>query len=362
VVTCAAPDAQPHSHESVTRDAIARRIASLKDAAFGGEFDPAAHYDGPLYFVPADTVVGRARAAALGIRDAGDLFGAVVPHPFAATKSITHPLPDDAIRTPAGWRPGFADAVRGCVLDGFTAFDRDDARRAGRRQLARGAVRVKRATGIGGGGQQVVDDVDALDATLDELDAHELACYGCVLEENLADVVTYSVGRVEVAGLVATYCGTQTLTPNNHGASVYGGSDLLVARGEFEALLGLDLPAPARQAIAFARCYDRAADVHFDGFVASRRNYDVARGLDHQAVLRTGVLEQSWRAGGASGAEIGALEAFKADPSLRVVRASCTERYGSREPIPTGATVYFDDTDERVGRLTKYASVTHADA
>jgi hypothetical protein len=57
-----------------------------------------------------------------------------------------------------------------------------------------------------------------------------------VLEEDLAGVTTYSVGQVRVAGLVASYCGTQRLTPDNTGEAVYGGSELLVARRGFEEL------------------------------------------------------------------------------------------------------------------------------
>ena len=66
--------------------------------------------------------------------------------------------------------------------------------------------------------------------------AAELARDGLVLEENLVDVTTHSVGQVRVAELVASYHGTQRLTSDNHGEQVYGGSDLLVVRGGFDAL------------------------------------------------------------------------------------------------------------------------------
>jgi hypothetical protein len=75
------------------------------------------------------------------------------------------------------------------------------------------------------------------------------------------------------------------------------------------------------------------------------------------------VLEQSWRAGGASGAEIAALEAFRADPSLRIVRATTREVYGDAPEVPANAVVYFSGVDEHVGRLTKFAfTETYADA
>ena len=362
VVTHACTPMDPDGHESVTRRGLARKLATLMGCPFEGEYDRSQHYLAPPYFVPSDTLVGGA-AASLGVRGKDDLFGAVVAHPFTATKSITHGLVDGASVVPAGWSSRFAAAVVDVVLRGSSAFSSDDAVRAGRMLIERdGEVRVKRATGIGGGGQHVVCDEAALRDVLDALTADELATYGIVLEENLRDVRTYSVGRVEAAGIVATYCGTQCLTANNHGADVYGGSDLTVVRGEFERLLALSLPDPVRTAVDQARRYDRSADAHFDGFYASRRNYDVVQGIDHQGHPRSGVLEQSWRLGGASGAELGALELMLADPSVRSVRARCIERYGEGVVPPSGATVYYAAVDPRVGRLTKYTVVErHAD-
>jgi hypothetical protein len=109
-------------------------------------------------------------------------------------------------------------------------------------------------------------------------------------------------------------------------------------------------------AIAQARTYDAGME-HFPGMFASRRNYDVAQGFDVTGRWRSGVLEQSWRLGGATGAEICALEAFRAEPGLQTVRASTFEIYGENKAPPSHATVYFCGIDERVGPLTKYTLV-----
>jgi hypothetical protein len=216
-------------------------------------------------------------------------------------------------------------------------------------------VRLKHVRACGGRGQQVVSEPAELAAALEATAPDELANDGVVLEENLADVTTCSVGQVRVADHVASYYGTQRLTPDNGGVPVYGGSELVVARGDFDALLGLDLPAAARLAVAQARSYDAAASECFPGLFASRRNYDVAQGLASSG-WRSGVLEQSWRIGGASGAEIAALEAFDAEPSLDVVRASTVEVYGPYQP-PAQATVYFSGVDQEVGQITKYSLI-----
>jgi hypothetical protein len=143
---------------------------------------------------------------------------------------------------------------------------------------------------------------------------------------------------------------------------VYGGSDLLVVRGGFDALLASDMAADARQAVRHACVYDSAADRHFSGFFASRRNYDIARGRDSSGRVCCGVLEQSWRVGGASAAEVAALEVFRARPELQAVRARCIEVYGRCDPPPCDATVHFCGIDEKVGLITKYTTVErHAD-
>jgi hypothetical protein len=193
------------------------------------------------------------------------------------------------------------------------------------------------------------------------IDPAEMPSAGLVLEENLTNVSTFSVGQVRVADLTATYYGRQRLTSDNTGDEVYGGSDLVVVRGDFDALTQVPLPESIRIAVEQARAYDAATSV-FSGMFASRRNYDVAQGTNAQGQWRSGVLEQSWRVGGATGAEIAALEAFRADRGLLVVRASTFEIYGPSEPPPPHATVYFRGVDEHVGLLTKYAVVrAHGD-
>ena len=345
------------SHDCMTRMKLASKIAALKGCAFGGEFDRSADYRLGVYYVPSRTIVGGDAAAALGIHGVDDLFGGVVPHAFVATKSITHPLVDDDARAPEGWSREFPDAVRHVVLDGYSAFSAGDAMRAGSKLLESGPVRVKPALGIGGLGQTVVESVAALAEAVDNLDAADLEACGVVLERNLAAVATYSVGRVEVGDLVASYVGTQSLAIDNNGAEVYGGSDLIIARGEFGALRALDLPPPMKRAAEQARAYDTAAHACFPGFFASRRNYDVVEGLDPAGRRVSGVLEQSWRAGGASGAEIAALEWFAGAPASRAVHAWCIEAYGEGSAPPPGAEVYFSGVDEKVGHMTKYTMV-----
>jgi Protein of unknown function (DUF3182) len=344
----------PDGHEALTRKEIARRLAMFLGCAYEGEYDPLRRYATPVYFVPCDTLTSET-ASRLGIRNARDLYGGVVRHPFVATKAITHPLLEVASHAPAGWCAEFPRRVAAVVLDGVSVFAKHDAFLAGRQLLECGPVRVKSATGIGGRGQSIANNASDLARVLDAIDEAEIARSGAVIEQNLVDVTTYSVGHVRVVDVVCTYYGTQQRTINNRGVELYGGSELTVVRGDFDALLALMPPEHIRLAIAQARAYDDAAARCFDGYFASRRNYDVAQGVDAAGHRRSGVLEQSWRLGGASGAEIGALEAFRADPSVRTVRAISREVYGTAPVLPPNAAVYFSGNAAHFEPLTKYA-------
>ncbi|ADU37187.1 DUF3182 family protein [Variovorax paradoxus] len=357
------PAAYCSAHEHATRSEFARRLAVLTGCTYAGDYDERQPYATAPYFVPSNTVTDAGLAQAMGIAGVHDLFGGVVPHPFIATKAITHPVAGAGAPQPAGWNPRFAPEIAGSALAGFSCFSRAEARRAGRTLLGAGVVRIKPVTATGGRGQVVAHSADALDRCIDAMDEADIASHGVVIEENLERPVTYSVGQVIVARMVVSYYGQQRLARDNAGEEVYGGSDLTLVRGDFEALLATaDLAPPLRHAIDQARRYHRAVIDCYPGFFASRTNYDVAQGTGHGGAWRSGVLEQSWRVGGATGAEIAALESFHADPARERVRASTFEVYGPAT-VPAHAIVSYQGVDPQVGPLAKYTLLNlHADS
>ena len=104
-------DRYGRAHEQATRAEIARRLAALKGFRYLAE-EEARPGSGPVYVVPSDTLTA-AEADALGIRGEHDLFGGVVPHPFVATKAITHPLVGPDAAAPDGWSRRVRPAGRG---------------------------------------------------------------------------------------------------------------------------------------------------------------------------------------------------------------------------------------------------------
>ena len=343
-------------HEIDTLRALASQIAELKGTTLAGEIAMGEAYPAHRYLVPDDTLT-MTQARKLGVRSERDLFGGVVPFPFVATKLIAHALPDNAQVSPPGWSREFSERTASLVLPGYSAFSRDDARNAARMLWPEGGVRVKRPYGIGGAGQALVADMGELEAELDALGDATLGAEGIVVERHLDRIETLSVGQVALDDLVASYYGVQHLTVNNHGHHVYGGTDLVVVRGGFDLLARLDVTSDIHDAIAKARAFDVAVQNHYAGFFASRRNYDVAWGIDARGARHCGVLEQSWRVGGATGAEIGALRMFRADPRVYAVRASTREIYGDDVQIPADACLIYRGVDAHAGAITKYYTV-----
>ena len=77
--------------------------------------------------------------------------------------------------------------------------------------------------------------------------------------------------------------------------------------------------------------------------LASRCNYDVFVGHDREGRRHCGVLEQSWRFGGASMAELLAMERFARQPSLQWMVAETVETYDGRPPPPDAVPVWPGD-------------------
>jgi hypothetical protein len=352
------PDAPLHEVE--TNRALARWLAQIVGLEYGGSYDPQLHSNRDLYLLPTQTLVGVAAARRLGVKGPEDLWGGYVDHDFICTKAISHGLLSRYAFAPEGWAPLFSERVRSVVLDGLSVFSLDDARPAAEHLLDSGPIRIKPIHACAGRGQEVIKSLDQFDAILARPDAKALFTEGVVLEQDLTEVITHSVGQSFVGDKVLSYCGDQYLTEDAQGEQVYGGSNLLVVQGYYEDLLALELPDEVRLAIQQAQVFDSAADEAYPGFYASRRNYDIAQGLDCNGRQRSGVLEQSWRLGGASSAEVAALQSFVNDPGLRAIRVSSVEIY-SDQTLPANAIEVYRGPAEHSDFLLKYVTVKSYD-
>lgn len=347
-------------HEVETNRALARWLAQVLGLKYGGSYDPELHNGRDLYLLPTQTLVGVAAARRLGVKGPEDLWGGYVDHDFICTKAISHGLRNKNAHSPEGWSPLFCERVRSVVLDGLSVFSMDDARPAAEHLLYSGPIRIKPIHACAGRGQEVIKSLDQFDAILARPDAKALFTEGVVLEQDLDQVITHSVGQSFIGDTVLSYCGDQYLTEDGQGEQVYGGSNLLVVQGDYDDLLELDLPDDIQLAIRQAQVFDRAADEAYPGFYASRRNYDIAQGVDSNGKQRSGVLEQSWRMGGASSAEVAALQSFVNDPGMRAIRVSSVETYID-QPLPADAIEVYRGPAQNSDFLLKYVTVKSYD-
>ena len=207
------------------------------------------------------------------------LYGGVVPYPFAKTKAITHQLVDACADRPEGWSSVFPEKVKDVVLPGYTVFNSVDARVAARRLLDLGPIRIKEPLAAGGKGQAVAATIEQVKTFLETFDAVDIAVHGLVLESNLHNVTTLSIGQITIDDMTIAYHGKQKVAINNEGSPTYGGSNLVCVRGGWKALAELPMPSTVRLAATQAKFYD-AATSKCPGFAISRRNYDVAQGFD----------------------------------------------------------------------------------
>jgi hypothetical protein len=341
-------------HDSVTAANLGRWAAQLIQGKFCGDYEPDSSAP-ECYFIGKETLLIE-DALALGIQDEENFLGGAVHAPVIATKAISHPLVDTTSMAPRGWNPEFTNRTAGVVLPGFSAFQVEDAVKAGLALLPGGGVRLKPVIESGGQGQIVVKTADELESALVKLQEHASPERGLVLERNLTEVRTYSVGQVRLLNQIISYVGIQSETTNNLGRTAYGGSTLRCFQGALRDLSGQSLSDDEQSAVGLACIYDAAADSCLPGFLASRRNYDVAVGFDDRGEKLRGVLEQSWRIGGATGAELAAIERFGIDPTLREVRASAVERYGLQS-APEGCRILYHGADPVHGPLLKYVMV-----
>ncbi|WP_160107592.1 DUF3182 family protein [Pseudomonas izuensis] len=352
------PDAPVHEVE--TNRALAKWLAQILGLKFGGSYDPGQHRGRDIYLLPTQTLVGAAAARQLGVKGPEDLWGGYVEHAFICTKAISHGLLNHHAHAPPGWAPLFCERVRNVVLDGLSVFSLDDARPAAEHLLYSGPIRLKPIHACAGRGQEVIKSLDQFDEILARPEARNLFNEGVVLEQDLDQVITHSVGQSFIGDRVLSYCGEQFLTKDPQGEEVYGGSNLLVVQGGYQDLLALDLPEDVRLAIRQAQVFDGAADEAYPGFYASRRNYDIAQGVASDGKPRSGVLEQSWRMGGASSAEVAALQSFVNDPQMRAIRVSSVETYTDR-PLPADAIEVYRGPAQNSDFLLKYVTVKSYD-
>lgn len=283
---------------------------------------------GNTYYLPLQTL-SLEQARQLGIEQASQLYGGVVPYDFLAHKTVAHPLPQDDMDRPQGWNNDLGLALRHTVLPGYSVFSRNDALRTMSLldEAGQTGIRAKLASANAGKGQKVIYSRQELEELLNLPPWQSQLEQGLVLEENLLDGETFSIGQTQVGEHLFSYIGQQHQTTNLQHESVYGGSSLLLVRGGFQQLLQLSGMKRIEHLLELTISYEKSIRQAFPELYASRRNYDLIVGKNARGHYKAAVLEHSWRFGGASIAEILAIRTLQRHPELQHTHAWTRERY-----------------------------------
>jgi len=347
-VVCRSSD-RPHDVAGV--EAVARRLSSLLRGEIAPTLQDFGETDG-MFVIPTFSLIRQHNHPDL---PANRFLGGLVDHEFMTTKLITHPAWDHEDGLPLGWKTQFAEDLRDCVLPGFSVFSHAHAMNAGAFLLKTRRIRLKDPYASGGNGQRVIETGLQLERFLETFSTNDMT-KGIVIEEDIENATTYSVGQVSVGSLTATYVGRQYTTRDLKGDTVYAGSRLHVVRGGWTQLLQRLRAPTARRIVDSAMRYDKAAECHL-GLVSSRKNYDVLVGPITENGFCFGVLEQSWRVGGATPAEILALEKMTEDDSVTALQATTREKYGPAPQLRDEDFVVFSGEDAAGQPLHKYARI-----
>lgn len=295
--------------------AIARDIAGYLGLPFKGEV--AEKSNGVDYLVPASTL-STAEARKLGVSGEHDFYGGFVDHIQQVGKSILHP--SSSRNAPEFYSHEFSEEIGGLVLPGVTTFSKAEIIRGFQSLASRNIeARLKMPSESDGNGQSVIKSEEDLTQKLKDLDDKCLREHGIVLEQNLQDIRTISVGRAQIGSEMYSFIAHQKDGSGKQNEEINGsflGASLRVVRGGLNNLNILkDLDIDDHEAVEGAWKFDALYN-KFMKPVSSRMSYDYLIGSDRYGARKGGITDITARLGGNCPALMVAIDKLKSDRSL----------------------------------------------
>lgn len=345
--------------DQMTQQLLSQRLATLLNLQLvtpKEPFAPDSLEPSECFYVPNHTLLPQ-EADALSIKSLHDLYGGVVPYAFLLNKTLSHPIHHLSMDSPEGWNNDLALALQPYVLKGRSAFNTQDALWTAEGLIHNGPLRIKLASANAGRGQWIVNNHEEVVDLLNQAQYQPFFEQGVIFEEALHNTVTFTIGQTEIGNHIISYCGEQEVTMDLKDQPAYGGSAISVVRGGYDQLESALIFDQHKEALRLVQQYERHIFNAFPQIYASRRNYDVLQGTNANGHKCLSVIDHSWELGGASMAELLALEAFAADSSLHRIRTWTKERYVSvKDTIKTSNQIYCV-APEQSGWLVKSAGI-----
>jgi hypothetical protein len=281
---------------------------------------------GDFYYVPAKTVEA-SDAIKLGIENSRDLYGAIASKRTATGKSILHPSVSNI--TPDFYNPEFAELIQDLVLPGFVGFNPLDILKGYNFFSRSFPARLKLSNESDGLGQFPIQDKLHLEQIIEKIDPSIIAEEGVVLEPELQNPKTISVGFAQIGTKLLSFIAKQKNDVADDDGQLrnrYLGAVVTVVSGDLEqlqtieGLSEIDLEAVTK-CIQFNQHYQKNMDI-----IASRLSYDFLFGQNDQGQIFSGITDITGRLGGTCPAIMMALSRLQNNP-IDPVKTEVTLNY-----------------------------------
>lgn len=304
------------------------------------------------YIVPGVTL-DTATATQLLIKNETDMYGAAVPNFDMIGKSILHQSVSN--NAPPFYNSAFARTVEqnGLVLPGVTGFSVQDLLDSYRAvgTPSRG-LRLKQSNESDGNGQHEIVGIEHLRKLLNAIGELELANHGAIIEPNLEQKKTNSVGFFKLGNDQYVFVADQLNGNTDERDRYLGGENIVVTRGEFQALddLLMRLRDPRQEVVSKAMVFLKHYFEYFPNSITSRLSVDVLSGFHAGFGKLSGITDITGRLGGLCPATILAAQHLQDNPRHEAVAAEVHLNYHPQDfqDYEKGAEVFLDQPSLKI--------------
>ena len=321
---------------------MAKNIAEYLGLPYFSEEEKLSLDGRSIYYVPPTTQV-KEQTTPLGIETPQDFYGLTIENINQVGKAVLHESISKSV--PGFYSSFFARAVKDLVLPGVTVFSREDLGKGFELLKKKGlfSIRLKPPDKSDGHGQHALKDIGHLKKLLVDVKDEEIVSKGLILEVNLKEAKTISVGFATLGKDTFSFIALQKNDiAKEDGRNRYLGAHARIVRGEMQELTGVVENEVEQSALETSiKFYDK---YRLFNPIASRLSFDFLYGYDSKGNLLSGVTDITGRLGGTCPAiTLSALE-FKNHPSLSAIRSEVSLNYSPKkeEDFEKGAVRFID--------------------
>lgn len=249
------------------------------------------------------------------------------------TKTLLHPVFGNP--KPEAHDVSFAEEVKDTVLPGFSAFTKKSALQTYIKLFRNDEtnVRFKHPKKSDSDGQTVVHSTEETRKIITTHFDSEDENLGLVLETNVIDPQTISIGEIVIGGVTYSRIGFQDEVENNEGNTVFGGGVVHVIEGSLSDLVSKRDGDNDAITLALRQAHTVLEAVRSRTTTSNYIACDVIQGTDVSGNLISGVTDLTLRTGGMTGAELIAIREMGTSGNKEQVAHVRLDYQASEDPL-----------------------------